>query len=227
MTSSAPAVSCLTVTWQRVSMLARAVECYRRQTLPERELVIVYSTDDRDTAIYVEGLKDPSIRGIGVAKRYRLGWLRNIAVSNARGEFVAMWDDDDWSGPNRLLAQMRAIHRSGKPGCVLSRIILYNTVTRQSYLSNERPWESTLVARRAELPHYDGSLSRFEDTPVVTELAERGGLVHLKRPDLYVYVYHGTNTWEEDHFDRLFRASVALSDRKSSWTASQLAGQTL
>jgi glycosyltransferase involved in cell wall biosynthesis len=224
MTNKVPAVSCLTVTWQRVGMLARAVECFRRQTLLERELVIVYGAYDRDTARYVEGLADPSIRGVSVEKRYRLGWLRNIAVENARGEFVAVWDDDDWSAPNRLQAQLRAIRRSGKDACVLSRVILHNSVTQRSYLSHERTWEASLVARREGLPNYDGSLSRFEDTPVVAELEERGQLVLLKRPDLYVYVYHGTNTWQEDHFDKIIRHCVALSDRRSNWTASQLHG---
>ncbi|HTA39271.1 MAG TPA: glycosyltransferase family 2 protein [Candidatus Acidoferrales bacterium] len=220
-----PAVSCLTVTWQRLGMLTRAVECFRRQTLAEREMVIVYGADDRDTARYVESLEDPSIRGVRVAKRYRLGWLRNIAVENARGECVAVWDDDDWSAPNRLHAQLRAIDRSGKAACVLSKVILHNSVTQRSYLSHERTWEASLVARRKDLPSYDGSLSRFEDTPVVMALEERGELALLKRPDLYVYVYHGTNTWQEDHFEKIIKQCVPLSDKKSTWTVTQLHGE--
>jgi glycosyltransferase involved in cell wall biosynthesis len=206
-------------------MLARAVECFRRQTFAKRELVIVYGAYDRDTARYVESLQDPSIRAVRVTKRYRLGWLRNIAVENARGEYVAVWDDDDWSGPNRLQAQLRAIERSGKAACTLSKVILHNSVTQRSYLSHERTWEASLVARRKDLPNYDGSLSRFEDTPVVMELVERDQMTLLKRPDLYVYVYHGTNTWQEDHFNRIIRQCVALSDRTSSRTVSQLRGE--
>jgi glycosyltransferase involved in cell wall biosynthesis len=216
-------VSCLTVTRRRVGLLARAVACFRSQTVESRELVIVYDGDDTETARYVEGLGDPQIRGVKATKRHRLGWLRNIAVSGARGEFVAQWDDDDWSSPNRLQAQLRAIRNSGKDACALSRWTVYDTASERSYLSYVRPWEGSLVARRSALPNYDGSLSRAEDTPVVETLVERGQLVLLNRPDLYIYVHHGANTWEASHFQDLLARSRPLSDRHSKSVASRLA----
>jgi glycosyltransferase involved in cell wall biosynthesis len=216
-------VSCLTVTRQRVPQLARAVECFRKQTVASRELVIVYDADDRDSARYVEGLEDPQIRGIEVAKRPRLGWLRNIAVANAKGAFVAQWDDDDWSSPDRLQAQLQALRRSGKAACVLSRWTVFDASTGRAYLSYDRAWEGSLLARRDAITSYDGSLSRAEDTPVVNELVARDELVLLKRPDLYVYVFHGKNTWETDHFEDLLARSLALSERKSRSVAAQLA----
>lgn len=216
-------VSCLTVTRQRVDRLACAVDCFRRQTVASRELVVVYDRDDVDTARYIDGLGDPQIRGVSVSGRPRLGWLRNVAIANAKGVFVAQWDDDDWSSPDRLKAQLLAIDRSGKAACVLSRWIVYDVATRRAYLSYDRPWEGSLLSRRDAVPSYDGSLSRGEDTPVVNELAARGDLVLLKRPDLYTYVLHGRNTWGADHFDDLLTRSRALSDRKSRSVATQLA----
>jgi glycosyltransferase involved in cell wall biosynthesis len=216
-------VSCLTVTRQRVEQLARAVDCFRKQTVASRELVVVYDADDREGARYVDGLEDPQIRGVEVAKRPRLGWLRNVAVANAKGVFVAQWDDDDWSSPDRLQAQLSATRRSGKPACVLSRWTVFDAATRRAYLSYDRAWEGSLLARRDALPSYDGSLSRGEDTPVVNELVARDDLVLLKRPDLYVYVFHGKNTWTAHHFEDLLARSRALSDRKSRCVEAQLA----
>jgi glycosyltransferase involved in cell wall biosynthesis len=216
-------VSCLTVTRQRVRQLARAVDCFRKQTVASRELVVVFDADDRDSARYVDGLQDPQIRGVEVARRPRLGWLRNVAVANGKGTFVAQWDDDDWSSPDRLQAQLLAMERSGKAACVLSRWTVYDDATGRAYLSYDRPWEGSLLARRDALPSYDGSLSRGEDTLVVNELIARDELVLLKRPDLYVYVYHGKTTWETLHFEDLLARSLALSDRKSRCVATQLA----
>jgi glycosyltransferase involved in cell wall biosynthesis len=209
------------------------VDCFRKQTVASRELVIVYDVDDRESARYVDALRDPQIRGVAVPKRPRLGWLRNVAVANAKGTFVAQWDDDDWSSPDRLQAQLQALSRAGKSACVLSRWTVYDAASKKAYLSYEQPWEGSILARRDALPSYDGSLSRGEDTPVVNELIARDDLVLLKRPDLYVYVYHGRNTWHAKHFEDLLARCVALSERKSRSVTAQLtlpgerAGSTL
>ena len=42
----------------------------------------------------------------------------------------------------------------------------------------------------------------LEATPVVQRLAEDDQIAKLDRPDLYVYCWHGGNTWGNDHFDR-------------------------
>jgi hypothetical protein len=35
-------------------------------------------------------------------------------------------------------------------------------------------------------------------------------------PSLYVYVYHGNNTWGTSHFEKLFKSAQKLSDGTSS-----------
>lgn len=42
-----------------------------------------------------------------------VGEKRNVGCEQARGEVIAIWDDDDWSGPNRLTDQVRRLEESG------------------------------------------------------------------------------------------------------------------
>lgn len=195
-------ISCLCVTRNRVPMLRRAVACFQRQTYAARELVIVYESDDLATRQFVLTLSDPKIitLEVGASPRLPLGGLRNLAVRACRGSYIAQWDDDDWYAPLRLEVQMQVLHSTGRAGCVLTRWTLYDTVTRTAMVSGERPWEGSLVARRDSVPAY-AEVSKQEDTPVMERMLQGNQLAGVNRPDLYVYVYHGENTWERSHWD--------------------------
>jgi len=47
-------------------------------------------------------------------KRLTIGSKRDLACSLAHGEFIAHFDSDDWSGPDRLTDQMTRLLTSGK-----------------------------------------------------------------------------------------------------------------
>jgi glycosyltransferase involved in cell wall biosynthesis len=204
-------ITCMCVTRNRVSLLRRSVQCFLHQTYPYRELVIVYESDDDATRQFLAELRESSIHPLEVpaVPRFTLGSLRNIALQAGTGKYVAQWDDDDWHSPVRLAEQMKAIRETGKRACVLARWTLYNCLTRRAYVSNLRPWEGSIVVERAVVPPYP-DLAKLEDTPVVEELIRHGQVTLLDRPDLYVYTYHGMNTWDGYHWKRIFRCSRPL-----------------
>ena len=211
-----PTVTCMCVTRGRVRMLRRSIQCFLNQTYRRRELVVVYQTDDSATRRFLGGLKEPSVLSVGApaGSRHPLGSLRNLALRSGTGKYIAQWDDDDWYSPARLEEQVRAIRESGKPGCVLARWTLYDCLTQRAYYSNVRTWEGSIVVERAVVPRYP-HVAKREDTPVVEELNRRGQLTMLDRPTLYVYVYHGTNTWDRRHWERILRVSRPLGEAAS------------
>ena len=81
-----PTISCMCVTRHRVPLLRRAVDCFREQTHPKLELLIVFESDDDATRDFVASLNDDRVRGIEVAvsPKQSLGALRNLAVAEAR-----------------------------------------------------------------------------------------------------------------------------------------------
>jgi len=215
--SHAAVVSCLCVTRNRVELLSRAIDCFLAQTHAARELVIVYEDDDPATRGLLSRMDDRRIRVIEVpsALGLPLGALRNLAIDAARGRWFCQWDDDDWHHPERLAVQWRALRASGKAACVLTRWLIYDVVSQRGYLSETRDWEGSLLCDRSAIDanHRYPPRARGEDTDFVAQLIARDALTRINRPDLYVYVHHGANTWDQTHWDTNIMARSTPLDR--------------
>jgi glycosyltransferase involved in cell wall biosynthesis len=205
-------ITCLCITRHRPHLLKRSIFCFDQQTHRQRNLLIIAETEDLATAEVLTSMKHRSdVRVIYVdsSTELTLGALRNLSVSAATGRFVAQWDDDDFYHPQRLACQLAELHRLRRHACVLRRLLLVKN--QMTFLSKARDWEGSLVCRRTEMPRYH-DLRRAEDTPVIERLAASGQLVRYDRPDLYVYQYHGANTWDEQHWDEMIARSTEQAD---------------
>lgn len=90
-------VSCLLLcTWpKRASYIANALLSYELQTYAARELVVV-----NDGAPLASARADVHV--VNVPPQASIGAKRNIALRAATGPWVATWDDDDFSWPDRV-----------------------------------------------------------------------------------------------------------------------------
>lgn len=197
-------------------MLRRAVQCFRNQRYPNRELVIVYDQDDETTARYAGELTDDNIRPAPAPTDppLTLGGLRNHSIEIARGDYVCNWDDDDWHHPDRLARQMEAIESSGRPACVLANWIAYDAETRRAYITHTRAWEGSLLCAKDEMERY-ADLARGEDAPPIRAMVAAGKIVGIKQAFLYVYIYHGGNTWHRAHWDKIVSQSTPLDETQT------------
>jgi glycosyltransferase involved in cell wall biosynthesis len=193
-------ISCLMVTRQRADLIRRAVWCFQHQSYPQRELVVVNDEDD-GTREYLASLGDERIRYLRPERAgLTLGELRNFGVTQARGDYVAQWDDDDWHHPDRLSIQLLSLEQAEADLCLLERWILAWPERQQFLWSKRRPWEGTLLGRRAKLPPYP-PLALGEDSALVEECQQRQlKLTVLDRPDLYICTVHGRNNHPAEHF---------------------------
>lgn len=198
-------------------MLQRVIHCFRNQSYRYKQLVIVYEESDELTGGFLQGHTwDENIKLVNVPDKpvkLPLGRLRNLSLEQADGDYICQWDDDDWYDPDRLSAQMEAILKAGRPASVLSRWIVFDAVRRKAYLSNRRLWEGSIMCRKDILlkrPYPE--ISKGEDTEVIESLVRKNLLTVIHdMPELYIYNYHGGNTWEQDHFKDIFTASTELS----------------
>lgn len=218
-------ISCLCVTRRRVKLLQRSIECFRRQTYNDRELLIVYESDDDETRLFRHaqtGSSEPVIRWIEIpaTPKLTLGELRNISVAQARGRYVCQWDDDDWYADQRLSEQFLALQKSGKPAIVLSRWIMSDG---QSYwMSPTHTWEGSLLSRKSVMRPY-AKLAVREDTPMIQEMQRSGLLAMMDAPFLYVYQCHGNNTWDSSHFAGLRALGHELPEEQTRILHQQIA----
>jgi glycosyltransferase involved in cell wall biosynthesis len=102
-----PLVTCLCLTKNRREWLPKAIECFERQTYLNRELLIV-----ADSMADVRGVSHRC--GLEILHPGVVGAKRNVGCMTARGEFIAVWDDDDYSAPERLAYQVEKLQQTGK-----------------------------------------------------------------------------------------------------------------
>jgi glycosyltransferase involved in cell wall biosynthesis len=180
-----------------------AIDCFRRQTWPNRELVIVSAAADSELPAFLASLGDPAIRYLPAAPD-PLGTLRNITVEAARGMFLCQWDDDDLSHPQRLEFQYRELVAGRAGAHFLSRVLMWWPEERRLAISSRRLWECSMFCRRLALPAYVAT-SRREDTLVVKEMRMYGNrTTYTDQPLAYCYIAHGRNLSSAAHLTRLF-----------------------
>lgn len=110
-----PLVSVVMATRDRPRLLAVALECYRRQTYPHRELVVV---DDGDQVpVDATAVRAVGGRLIRVVPGTALGVKLNLGVEVTRGSLCQKIDDDDWYAPTFLWTMTGAVLESWRIVC--------------------------------------------------------------------------------------------------------------
>lgn len=144
----------------------------------------------------------------------RLGHLRNRAIQSAIGVYICQWDDDDWSHAGRLEYQFAVVEESGCPGCIMTSWIIFDATKNMGYISNSRLWEGSIFCRKDVLGQecYENK-SIGEDTALIQDLYSRALLYPIRDvPHLYIYNYHGDNTWGHAHWQLIFKSSTLLDE---------------
>ncbi len=106
MTIQTPRVTVAMPLYNGASTVARAIDSILQQTFTDFELVLVDDGCSDNTIDIVRSYDDPRIRLITHETNQGLAATRNHLVDQARGEFIAWLDQDDWSHPERLARQV-------------------------------------------------------------------------------------------------------------------------
>jgi glycosyltransferase involved in cell wall biosynthesis len=202
-----PLVSCIMVTRGVIPILRHSVECYRRQTYAERELIVVCDNHAEEVERYFRSIncKNAKVVRVPAGIGLTLGDLRNIGISRAQGQLIAQWDDDDLSDPNRLAIAVRVLcdKEIDVAGVFLSSWVFWWPARRLICISTERAWEGTMVAWRGSVPVYPAQRTG-EDTFIVDHMSRAEPIALLREvPWLYVYACTGRNSFDENHFEHL------------------------
>lgn len=212
-----PLVSCLCITHKRPEFLKTAIECFEAQNYSNKELIIVHNTQDFATINLLRNISNKNIKPIPLETngiKISIGELRNIAISQAQGDYLCTWDDDDWYHADRIKYQLESIQISKKRACVLSQVLIFDRSSDKTYLSFSRLWENSLFFERKILSDFDiqyRHISRAEDYYFVNRLIELNLLYPLLNPMLYIYHATDINTCGRSHFDYLIEKSILLS----------------
>ncbi|WP_091743275.1 glycosyltransferase [Phenylobacterium immobile] len=199
-----PLVSCVMPTGNRRDWALQSIRYFERQTWTNRELIIV---DDGREPLDADLPCDPRIRYVRSERVLSIGAKRNLACDMARGDYIVLWDDDDWHGLERIARQLAPI-RAGRAQITALRHAPFLEVATGSWWRcaadfHRRIFLLDVMGGTQAFPRalFAGGC-RFPDSSMAEDAAFLRAAVHsgarlepIDAEDLYVYVRHGANTW--------------------------------
>ncbi len=145
--SATPKVSVLMTCYNAASTIEESVRSVLAQTFADFELVLVDNCSTDESLSIVRRLADPRIRIIALDKNHGRTPALNIALNNARGQYIAILDADDTSTSDRLQLQVDCLNQNSDLVLVAT---WYRNVDSSGKLINEvkTPTEHLDVIRR-------------------------------------------------------------------------------
>jgi glycosyltransferase involved in cell wall biosynthesis len=201
-----PLVSCIMPTYNRRQFVPQALQSFRQQDYPNRELIII---DDGSDGIGDLIQDVPGVCYQRLPARMSIGAKRNLACQHARGEIIAHWDDDDWYSSDRLRYQVAPIIAGAADLTGLENAFVLELpggefwttkpeLHRKLFVGNVHG--GTLVFRKDLLANglrYP-EINLAEDAYLLHGAVTQGKrLLRLANPGVFVYVRHGHNAWKD------------------------------
>lgn len=187
------AVSVLMLTYNRETMVSRAIDSILAQTFSDFEFIIVDNgSADKSGAIAEEyAALDHRIRVIH-RPRGSIGAGRNTALDAARGKYLTFIDDDDWVEPDFLEFLVRLLEENGADVAICGatgRVFDEKKVMTAEEALIELMWRKkynmgfpTKLIRQELMEHL-----RFPDTVKYDDIA----LMYRLLADCTCVAYHG------------------------------------
>jgi glycosyltransferase involved in cell wall biosynthesis len=111
MNPQSPLITIGVTCFNAAGTIRRALDSARSQDWPRKEIIVVddASTDESLEVIRAHASQVPEIRVIQHPDNRGYPGALNSIVKNARGEYIALFDDDDVSRPDRIAKQFARI----------------------------------------------------------------------------------------------------------------------
>lgn len=201
-----PCISVIMLTFRRPQFIGRAIGSVYAQHCQDWELLVVQDGDDEPTAALLAewSRRDPRVRHFRRETPGNIAEATNFALHRARGDYIAVLDDDDyWAAPDKLDRQVAFLKdhpdyaACGGGAIVVDlegrerlRYLKPETdaqIRRRALYANPIVHSAALYRRQAALAAggYDETLAGFQDWDFWLRLGRTAKLYNL--PDYLVY----------------------------------------
>ncbi len=233
-----PRVSVLLPTHNRRDVVSLAVQSVLDQTESDFELLVVADGCTDDTCALIAGLRDPRIRVFDLPKAPHFGYAnRNVALREARGEFLAFMAHDDLLFPDHLDQLVRTLEAGGcdwaysRPLWVSTDGVIVPYATNltvadelEDFLAvgNTIPascvvYRRSCVARYGHWPENVPSAADWRYWIAIIEGGQRRNLTYLRTPTCL----HFSANWKRSRHAAVgeVRTWLAIADSVGWWPA--------
>jgi hypothetical protein len=222
--ATAPSVSVILPTFNRLKYLRCAIESVFAQTLADWELVIADDGSEEEVRAYLRRLRsEPRVSVIWLPHSGNPAAVRNCAMRRARGDYFAFLDSDDEWLPAKLERQVAALRASaGRRWSYTGSVIIDANGEPCAPAVVPRPhrgailelllqhqvsiWTPTVVVERRlvmEVGGFDERLLLFEDCDLWVRLGCRSEIDLVDEPLARVRRSHDQHHGEADHGDAM------------------------
>jgi glycosyltransferase involved in cell wall biosynthesis len=199
-----PKVSVIMAVWNDEENIRETVESIINQTFKDWEFIIVQDGSDDRTPEILEELakKDKRIRVLDNEKRMERCFSRNRAISETKGEYIAVNDGDDISLPERLEKEVNYLDAHSNCYLIGARAYLVNEkgkkigeswgtgedsdITRYMEEKNRLVHSSVMFRNTHEYKYRDKFLYA-QDYDLFLQMMANGKEIHLLNDFLVVY----------------------------------------
>lgn len=199
MTTTAPAMSVVLTTHNRVCFLSRAIDSVLKQTLSDFELIVVDDCSTDSTEEFMKTYTDSRIRYVRLTQNQGVSAARNTGVRAARADYASFLDDDDEYFPEFLEKTQACIRQHQGVGFVWTGV---NRVVEKSQKIDTQIWRASRLNNRV-----------IDDQEMIfsTQLAASCGLTVAKTDFEKAGAYKEGMSVSED-IDLIFRMLASGSD---------------
>lgn len=194
-----PIVSVIVTTYKGKDVIKNAIESVLKQTYKSIELIVVDdngkgSEEQVATEAIVSNYKE--VKYIPHEININGSAARNTGIRNAKGEYIALLDDDDVYLPDKIEKQYNAITMSNAKVCYCGQRLVFSNGYKREYVPQYEGYIHDLVLKRiVEAPSsvlffekdaaikiggFDESFRRHQDWEFLDRLSEHNKIAAVK-----------------------------------------------
>jgi len=110
--TSEPLVSVIIPSYNRFEYLKKTIQSVLNQTYKHIEIIVVNDGSTKNTEAYDKANFGPTVQIIHLPENKGQSAARNEGIKQAKGEYVAFLDDDDYFLPNKISFQVRRMQET-------------------------------------------------------------------------------------------------------------------
>lgn len=176
LTVTDPLISIVMPTFNRVAYLRAAVDSVVSQTFQDWELILADDGSDAETLTCLRTFESlPRVRVLRLEHTGNPPVVRNAAIHEARGKYIAFLDSDDLWLPNKLSVQMTSLQRHPTLQWSVTRSVMVDG--DQPDLARARPIQHVSAEQPVldQILKADASIAQSSVVASRASLAEVGG----------------------------------------------------
>lgn len=203
-----PLVSAVICSRDGHERIARAIRSVLTQDYPRLELIVLDDGSVKSLNPIISSIHDSRIHFIALDQNRGLHAARAIAVGQAKGEFIALLDDDDEWLPGKLTKQISLLLESPDigmicggasdiypDGSIMLRLPPSHKITHAQEIVNEWTIASSVIFRKSaydQVGGFDGSLRRCGDWECWIRLSKNYEIKSVMEPVVITYMRKGS-----------------------------------